>query len=109
MPALTDFTEIKAEVRVPYDDWGPTLEKSRPAADPVGAEHCGSLGKRTVLVSARTVVTRVDKTEFLDGTIDSESGVHIFLYRCEDDGEPVKHVEGVGECLAAEREKVRLI
>ena len=58
MPVLTDFTEIKAEVRVPYDEFGgPPYEESRIAADPVGSEHCESLGKKAVFVSGRTEIT----------------------------------------------------
>ena len=83
MPVLTDFSEIKAEVRVPYDAWfGPSLEESQPAADPVGAEHCASLGKEAVFVSARSEAT----SYVVSGAIEYEDqGVHIFLYRCEDD------------------------
>lgn len=72
------FSEIKAEVRVPYSDMGgPSLEKSRLAADPIGAEHCASLGKTAVFVSGRREV----------GTIatDVYTGEYVFLYRCEDD------------------------
>ena len=84
MPVLTDFSEIKAEVRVPYDAWfGPSLEESQPAADPVGAEHCASLGKEAVFVSARSEIT----SYAISGRIQYEDkGVHIFLYRCEEDG-----------------------
>ena len=85
MPVLTDFSEIKAEVRVPYDSWvGPSLEASRPAADPIGAEHCGSLGKTAVFVSARSEVTSYATAS--SGIRYEVAGVHIFLYRCEEEG-----------------------
>lgn len=80
MPVLTDFTEIKAEVRVPYDEFsGPPYEESREAADPVGAEHCESLGKKAVFVSGRTEITGANTS----GNISVGFGAHVFLYRCE--------------------------
>ncbi|MCZ0945148.1 MAG: hypothetical protein OXJ53_19010 [Gammaproteobacteria bacterium] len=83
MPVLVDFSEIKAEVRVPFDSIaGPSFEEARDSAAPVAAEHCRSLGKRTVYVSGR------DESEDA-GTIGEETKINIyeteyvFLYRCE--------------------------
>lgn len=83
MPVLVDFSEIKAEVRVPFDSLaGPSFEEARDSADPVAAQHCHSLGKRTVYVSGR------DESEYA-GTIGTETPINIyeteyvFLYRCE--------------------------
>lgn len=84
MPVLTDFTEIKAEVKVPYDEFsGPPYEESRVAADPIGAEHCESLGKRAVFVSGRTEITGSNTST---SGISIGYGAHVFLYRCEEEG-----------------------
>ena len=69
--AMSDFTDNKAEVRVAYDLFGPSSEAAKAAADPVGAEHCGSLKKTTTFISAR----RQPHTDY--------EGDYIFLYRCE--------------------------
>lgn len=68
--ALTDFTADKAEVRVEYGILGPNRDAARLAADPVGEDHCQTLGKTTKFVSAR--VQRFD----------ASNGEYIFLYRC---------------------------
>ena len=68
--ALTDFTSDKAEVRVEYGILGPNRDDARVLADPVGEEHCQTLGKTTKFVSAR-----VQRFEQYDGE-------YIFLYRC---------------------------
>ena len=90
MPVLTDFTDIKAEVRVPYDEFGgPPYEESRIAADPVGAEHCESLGKKAVFVSGRTEITGANTSVTpVQGSatpivISIGYGAHVFLYRCQ--------------------------
>ena len=95
MPALTDFTEIKAEVKVPYDEFGgPPYEESRIAADPVGAEHCQSLGKKAVFVSGRTEITGANTSVTpVHGSATPivtsiGYGAHVFLYRCEEEGGP---------------------
>ena len=87
MPVLTDFSEIKAEVRVPFD--GIALEDAREASDPVGTEHCESIGKRAVYVSGRKEGDYAGSV----ATSNAESGVtsvvaiykyeYVFLYRCE--------------------------
>ena len=61
-PILTDFSEIKAEVRVQYDNlrW-PSLKEARQLADPVAAEHCRSLGKTPVYVSGREEVDHLGR------------------------------------------------
>ena len=69
--ALSDFDSNKAEVRVTFDLFGPSVESARTAADPVGLEHCSSLEKSATFVSARRVSTR------------EYEGEYIFLYRCE--------------------------
>ena len=68
--ALTDFTSDKAEVRVEYNILGPKRDDARVVADPVGEDHCQTLGKATKFVSAR--VQRFNDYE----------GEYIFLYRC---------------------------
>ena len=101
MPVLTDFTEIKAEVKVPYDEFsGPPYEESRIAADPIGAEHCESLGKKAVFVSGRTEITGANTSTSVTPVYGSDPivtsisigyGAHVFLYRCEETtvvGEP---------------------
>ena len=94
MPVLTDFSEIKAEVRVPYDEiGGPSFDDARQSAHPVAAEHCGSMGKDTVYVSGR------GESEYAGSIISDGSsyggGVrstnlyateYVFLYRCESIG-----------------------
>lgn len=69
--ALSDFDSIKAEVRVAFDIFGPSVESARTAADPLGLEHCSSLEKSATFVSAR----RVQTGDYV--------GEYIFLYRCE--------------------------
>ena len=83
MPVMVDFSEIKAEVRVPFDSLaGPSFERARESAEPVAAQHCRSMGKRTVYVSGR------DESEYA-GTVGGETRINIyeteyvFLYRCE--------------------------
>ena len=94
MPVLTDFTEIKAEVKVPYSEFsGPPYEESRIAADPIGAEHCESLGKRAVFVSGRTEITGANTSITpVYGSdpivISTGYGAQVFLYRCEGEGGP---------------------
>ena len=97
VPVLTDFSEIKAEVRVPYDSLaGPSIEDARKAADPLADEHCRSLGKNTVFVSGRaeaeyagTIVS--DTTSYPEGWGGGVSSTnvymteYVFLYRCEDE------------------------
>ncbi len=89
MPVLTDFSEIKAEVRVPFDEIvEPAFEDAREASDPVGAKHCESIGKKAVYVSGRK------EGDYAGSVVtgNAESGVtsvaiykyeYVFLYRCE--------------------------
>ena len=94
MPVLTDFSEIKAEVRVAYDDIaGPSFEDALQSANPVAAEHCGSMGKSTVYVSGRaeseyagSLVT--DGGEYGGGVRSTNiyATEYVFLYRCESTG-----------------------
>ena len=91
MPVLTDFSEIKAEVRVPYDAIaGPSFEDARQSAGPVASEHCGSMGKVPVYVSGRgeseyagSVVS--DGTSYGGGVTSTNiyRNEYVFLFRCE--------------------------
>jgi len=70
-PALADFDNNKAEVRVAYDLFGPSMVEAREYANPVGREHCRSVGKTTTYISSRMV------------RWDQYNGEYVFLYRCE--------------------------
>ena len=98
MPVLTDFSEIKAEVRVPYDELvGPSFEDARLSAEPIAAEHCGSMGKESVYVSGRveseyagSIIT--DSSSSYGGGVRSTNMYateYVFLYRCEANSPPV--------------------
>ena len=94
MPVLTDFSEIKAEVRVPYDAIaGPSFEDALRSASPVAAGHCRSMGKHTVFVSGReeseyagSIVT--DGSSYGAGVSSTNiyATEYVFLYRCESAG-----------------------
>ncbi len=94
MPVLTDFSEIKAEVRVPYDAMvGPSFDDARQSANPVAGEHCGSMGKDAVYVSGRgeseyagAIVT--DGSSYGGGVSSTNiyATEYVFLYRCESAG-----------------------
>ncbi len=91
VPVLTDFSEIKAEVRVPYDAIaGPSFDDARQSASPVAAEHCRSLGKVSVYVSGRgeseyagSVIS--DGSSYGGGVTSTNiyTSEYVFLYRCE--------------------------
>ena len=100
-PVLTDFSEIKAEVRVRYDTLvGPSIEDARKAADPIADEHCQSLSKNAVYVSGReeaeyagTIVSDTSNSypEGWGGGVSSTNiymTEYVFLYRCEDEAPP---------------------
>lgn len=98
-PILTDFSEIKAEVRVPADLFGPSFDDALASAEPIGGEHCGSLGKDAVYVSGRKEVTSHNTTTTCTEVDDvgtrcnhseyADAWEYVFLFRCEDRPLPV--------------------
>lgn len=70
-PGLWDFSEVKAEVRVPYSLFGPGVDDSLESSRPVAQEHCERLGKTAALVSSWRK------------PVDEYSGEYVFIYRCE--------------------------
>ena len=96
-PILTDFSEIKAEVRVPADLFGPSFDDALTSAEPISGDHCRSLGKDAIYVSGRKEVTSHNTTTTCTEVDDERTRCnqseyanaweYVFLFRC--DGRPL--------------------
>ena len=76
LAVLSDFSDDRAEVMVPYTSLfglgqSPDAAAARELADPVAEEHCTLVGKTTTYVSLRPLANSPD------------GGDYVILYRCE--------------------------